>query len=58
MNKDLQEFVSDIETKKKQDDTKSLIKLMKETSGFKASLNGKVIGYGLYGFNMRMERWH
>lgn len=49
MNKDLQEFVSGIESKK-QDDTKLLIKTMEEASGFKASLNGKIIGYGLYGF--------
>jgi len=48
MNKDLQEFVSSIESKQKQDDTKSLIKLMEE-----ASLSGKIIGYGLYDFKYK-----
>ncbi len=53
MNKDLQEFVSSIEGKQKQDDTKLLIKLMEEASGFEASLSGKIIGYGLYGFKYK-----
>lgn len=50
MTKNLQKFVSEIENKKRQDDTKSLIKIMEEESGFKSSLNGKIIGYGLYNF--------
>jgi hypothetical protein len=50
MNNDLIKFIIGIEGKQKQNDTKSLIKLMEEESGFKASLNGKIIGYGIYGF--------
>ena len=42
--------MSEIENKQKQEDTKSLIKIIEEESGFRPSLNGKIIGYGLYDF--------
>jgi len=50
MTENLQKFVSDIKNKQKQEDTKSLIKIMEEESGFKPSLNGEIVGYGLYDF--------
>lgn len=53
MNDSLKYFVSRIQSKQKQEDTKSLIKFMEEASGFEATLNGKIIGYGLYGFKYK-----
>ncbi len=50
MIKKLQEFLSEIENKQKREDAKSLIKIIEEESGFKPSLKGKIIGYGLYEF--------
>jgi len=50
MNKKLRNFVSEIENKQKQEDTKLLTRIIEEESGFKPSLNGKIIGYGLYNF--------
>ncbi len=48
MKKELREFLSQIESERKREDSKSLIKLMEEESGYKASLHGKIIGFGLY----------
>lgn len=50
MTKKLQKFISEIENQQKREDTMSLIKIMEEESGFKPSLNGKIIGYGSYHF--------
>lgn len=53
MDKELQQFIRGIQGKQRQDDAKLLIKLMEEGSGFKASLNGKIIGFGFYQFKYK-----
>jgi hypothetical protein len=48
MNVQVEEFVAAIEKDRKREDTKALIKLMEEESGFKAYMTGNIIGFGTY----------
>lgn len=48
MKKNLKEFIDNIASDRKREDTKTLVKIMEEESGYKANLNGKIIGFGLY----------
>ncbi len=48
MEKSLQEFIAAIDNEGKRADCIALIKLMEEESGYKASVHGKVVGFGLY----------
>lgn len=48
MKKKLKEFLDNITSDRKREDTKKLVKIMEEESGYKANLHGKIIGFGLY----------
>lgn len=48
MKKNLKEFLAGIENKTKLNDSKALIKIMEEESGYKAALNGQIVGFGIY----------
>ncbi len=50
MEKSLQEFIDAIDNEGKRADCIALIRLMEAESGYKASLHGKVVGFGLYQF--------
>ncbi len=56
MTKELKEFLSQIENKRKREDAVFLIKLMEEESGYKASLHGKIIGFGFYDYKYESGR--
>jgi len=48
MKKNIKEFIDNIARERKREDTKILVKIMEEESGYKANLHGKIIGFGLY----------
>ena len=48
MKKDVKAFIDAIKNDTKRKDSLRLVKLMQDASGYKASLCGKIIGYGLY----------
>ncbi len=48
MNRDLKEFINEIENETKRNDCKALVQLMEKESGYKANLHGKIVGFGLY----------
>ena len=48
MKKDLRDFLNNIEKESKRDDSKALVKIMAQESGYKARLHGKIIGFGQY----------
>lgn len=48
MKKELREFLAGIDNEAKRNDSKALIKIMEEESGYKAALRGQIIGFGIY----------
>lgn len=48
MKKDLREFIAAIDNDTKRNDSKTLVKIMEEESGYKAALCGKIVGFGIY----------
>ncbi|MFK7804507.1 MAG: DUF1801 domain-containing protein, partial [Anaerolineae bacterium] len=56
MNLEVEEFVAAIEKERKREDTKALIKLMEEESGFKAYMTGNIIGFGTYHYKYESGR--
>ncbi|GAB1267662.1 hypothetical protein NBRC116493_09150 [Aurantivibrio infirmus] len=48
MKKNIKEYLDSIKGEQKKIDSKKLVKLMEEESGYKAVLHGKIIGFGLY----------
>ena len=50
MNREVEDFLSQIENDRKREDSRTLVRLMEEESGFKPSLHGKIIGFGLYDY--------
>lgn len=56
MKLEVEEFVAAIEKERKREDTKALIKLMEEESGFKAYMTGNIIGFGTYHYKYESGR--
>lgn len=48
MKKDIKDYLNQIERETKRDDCFNLVKIMEEESGYKANLDGKIIGFGSY----------
>lgn len=48
MKKDLKQYLDSIEKEVKRNDCLSLVKIMEEESGYKASLRGKIVGFGIH----------
>ncbi len=51
MKKDLRDYLNEIKSEKKRDDCFSLVKIMEEESGYKASLHGKIVGFGVHKYD-------
>jgi hypothetical protein len=56
MNKAVREFLNNIEKESKREDCKALLKIMEEESGYKAALNGSIIGFGQYHYKYESGR--
>lgn len=48
MRKDIKEYLGSLEKEAKRNDCLSLVKIMEEESGYKASLRGKIVGFGIH----------
>ena len=48
MKKDVREFINAIEKETKRNDSKALVKIMEEETGYKGALHGSIIGFGRY----------
>lgn len=48
MKKDLRDYLNRIEREVKREDCFRLVEIMEEESGYKAMLNGKIVGFGIY----------
>jgi hypothetical protein len=56
MKRDLRDFLNSIENESKNNDCKLLIEIMEQESGYKASLHGKIIGFGTYHYQYQSGR--
>lgn len=56
MNIEVEEFLATIEKERKREDSKALVKLMEEASGFKAYMTGNIIGFGSYHYKYESGR--
>lgn len=48
MKKDIKDYLGNIENETKRNDCLALVKIMEEASGYKASLRGKIVGFGVH----------
>ncbi len=48
MKRDVREFLAGIAKETKRKDCQSLVKLMEQASGYKATLHGSIVGFGSY----------
>ena len=56
MKKDLKEFISNIDNARRQEDSMTLIELMEEESGYRAYLDGSIVGFGQYHYRYESGR--
>lgn len=56
MRKELEQFIAKIDRKQKRADTRELISLMEEASGYGAYLTGSIIGFGRYHYRYASGR--
>lgn len=48
MKKDLKDYLNKIERDEKREDCFALVQIMEEESGYKATLHGKIVGFGIH----------
>ncbi|GJM12958.1 MAG: hypothetical protein DHS20C12_13610 [Pseudohongiella sp.] len=56
MKRDVEAFLKSIEKETKRDDCLALVELMEKTSGYEATLHGKIVGFGSYHYKYASGR--
>lgn len=56
MERDLRDFINNIEDAAKRKDCKTLLEIMEEESGYKATLKGQIIGFGMHHYKYESGR--